>query len=74
MSGSRLTCLRAPFSAASDQKQAIATRKKVFEQAARDNKLWVGGAHLSFPGIGHVRAAGSRSRIDQRRISGIAIL
>ncbi|HJV53721.1 MAG TPA: MBL fold metallo-hydrolase [Noviherbaspirillum sp.] len=38
-----------------DQKQAIATRKKVFAEAAKD-KLWVAGAHLPFPGIGHVRA------------------
>lgn len=38
-----------------DQKQAIATRKKLFAEAAKD-KLWVAGAHLPFPGIGHVRA------------------
>ncbi|RJF95972.1 MBL fold metallo-hydrolase [Noviherbaspirillum saxi] len=38
-----------------DNKQAIATRKKIFADAAR-NKLWIAGAHLPFPGIGHVRA------------------
>ena len=41
-----------------DSAQAIATRKKVFADAARD-KLWVAGAHLPFPGIGHVRAEGA---------------
>jgi glyoxylase-like metal-dependent hydrolase (beta-lactamase superfamily II) len=38
-----------------NSKQAIATRKKVFAEAAR-KKLWIAGAHLPFPGIGHVRA------------------
>lgn len=38
-----------------DNKQAIATRKKLFADTARQ-KLWVAGAHLPFPGIGHVRA------------------
>lgn len=41
-----------------DSAQAVATRKKVFADAARD-KLWVAGAHLPFPGIGHVRAEGA---------------
>ncbi|MFC0229220.1 MBL fold metallo-hydrolase [Serratia aquatilis] len=41
----------------SDSKQAIATRHKVFADAAK-NKLWIGGAHLPFPGLGHVRAEG----------------
>ena len=37
-----------------DQKQAIATRKTVFQQAA--NAGWaIGGAHLPFPGLGHIR-------------------
>lgn len=39
----------------SDSKQAIATRKAIFAEAAKD-KLWVAGAHLPFPGLGHVRA------------------
>jgi len=38
-----------------DSKRAIASRKKAFADAAR-KKLWVAGAHLPFPGIGHVRA------------------
>jgi glyoxylase-like metal-dependent hydrolase (beta-lactamase superfamily II) len=42
-----------------DSTQAIATRRKLFADAARD-KLWVAGAHLPFPGIGHVRADGKR--------------
>lgn len=38
-----------------DKKQAVATRKQLLADAAK-RKLWVGGAHLPFPGIGHVRA------------------
>ena len=38
-----------------DTKQAVATRQKVFADAAK-NKLWIAGAHLPFPGFGHVRA------------------
>lgn len=38
-----------------DAPQAIATRKKLLADAALD-KLWVAGAHLPFPGLGHVRA------------------
>ncbi|ARJ64852.1 MBL fold metallo-hydrolase [Magnetospirillum sp. ME-1] len=41
----------------SDKAQAVKTRKKVFADAARQ-RLWVAGAHLPFPGIGHVRAEG----------------
>jgi glyoxylase-like metal-dependent hydrolase (beta-lactamase superfamily II) len=41
-----------------DSKSAAAQRKKVFADAA-EHGYWVGGAHLSFPGIGHLRAAGS---------------
>uniref|UniRef100_UPI00333F8E82 MBL fold metallo-hydrolase n=1 Tax=Castellaniella defragrans TaxID=75697 RepID=UPI00333F8E82 len=40
-----------------DSAQAIASRKKIFAEAARD-RLWVAGAHLPFPGLGHVRAEG----------------
>ena len=40
-----------------DKAQAIATRAKLFAEAARD-RLWVAGAHLPFPGIGHVRSDG----------------
>ena len=38
-----------------DKKQAVVSRRKMFADAAKD-KLWVAGAHLPFPGIGHVRA------------------
>jgi len=38
-----------------DGKAAVATRKQIFARAARE-KLLVGGMHLPFPGIGHVRA------------------
>jgi glyoxylase-like metal-dependent hydrolase (beta-lactamase superfamily II) len=42
----------------SDSVMAAAQRKKVFADAAGQGD-WVAGAHLSFPGIGHLRAAGS---------------
>lgn len=42
-----------------DKKQAVAARKKLFARAAKE-KLLVGGMHLPFPGIGHVRAEGRR--------------
>lgn len=41
-----------------DSAAAAAARKKVFADAA-EHGYWVGGAHLSFPGTGHLRAAGS---------------
>jgi glyoxylase-like metal-dependent hydrolase (beta-lactamase superfamily II) len=37
-----------------DQPQAIASRKKILEDASAE-KLWIAGAHLPFPGLGHVR-------------------
>lgn len=40
-----------------DSAAAIATRKRLLNEAAAA-KLWVAGAHLPFPGIGHVRADG----------------
>lgn len=40
-----------------DREQAISTRRQVFADVARE-RLWVAGAHLPFPGIGHVRAEG----------------
>jgi len=43
-----------------DQKQAIATRKRIFKQMAA-NKTLVAGMHLPFPGLGHVRADGKGS-------------
>ena len=41
-----------------DSKNAVIQRKRAYQQAAKDGAL-VGAAHLSFPGLGHVRAAGS---------------
>jgi glyoxylase-like metal-dependent hydrolase (beta-lactamase superfamily II) len=41
-----------------DQDLAIATRTKVFDMTAAD-RLTVAGAHLPFPGIGHVVKSGS---------------
>jgi glyoxylase-like metal-dependent hydrolase (beta-lactamase superfamily II) len=41
-----------------DSTAAAASRKKIFAEAAGERE-WVGGAHVSFPGIGHLRAAGS---------------
>ena len=44
-----------------DSSLATAARKKVFADAAAHGD-WVAGAHLSFPGIGHLRAAGTGYR------------
>ena len=41
-----------------DPGMAAMQRKKVFADAAAKGS-WVAGAHLSFPGVGHLRAAGS---------------
>ena len=41
-----------------DSAVAVAQRKKVFADAAEHGD-WVAAAHLPFPGIGHLRAAGS---------------
>ena len=41
-----------------DLPAAAAQRKKVFADAAA-HRYWVGGAHLPFPGIGHLRTNGS---------------
>lgn len=38
-----------------DSKQAALTRKTIFKRTAQSKEL-VGGAHLPFPGLGHVRA------------------
>ncbi|PTL78896.1 MBL fold metallo-hydrolase [Vitiosangium sp. GDMCC 1.1324] len=41
----------------SDSKEAAAQRKKAYADAAKQG-YWVGVAHVSFPGLGHVRADG----------------
>ncbi|EQD48461.1 metallo hydrolase [mine drainage metagenome] len=38
-----------------DSKSAAIERKKTFADAAKQG-YWVAGAHLPFPGIGHLRA------------------
>jgi glyoxylase-like metal-dependent hydrolase (beta-lactamase superfamily II) len=40
-----------------DRKLAAAARATVFAQAAKEGAL-VGAAHISFPGLGHLRAQG----------------
>jgi glyoxylase-like metal-dependent hydrolase (beta-lactamase superfamily II) len=41
-----------------DSAAATAGRKKIFAEAA-EHGYWVAAAHLSFPGIGHLRSAGT---------------
>ncbi|MFV3074249.1 MBL fold metallo-hydrolase [Niveispirillum fermenti] len=41
-----------------DSNRAVATRKRLLEWTA-GKRIWVAGAHLPFPGIGHVRAEGT---------------
>lgn len=45
----------------SDPKEAASSRIRVFNQMARDRTL-VAGAHIPFPGIGHLRTAGTSYR------------
>ncbi len=45
----------------SDPTKAAASRKQVLADAARQRD-WIAGAHISFPGIGHVRADGEGYR------------
>lgn len=45
----------------SDDKAAYASRKKVFDDAAKNGTL-VAGAHLQFPGLGHIAAQGKGYR------------
>lgn len=40
-----------------DAQQAIASREQILERASREG-LWIAGAHLPFPGLGHVRQDG----------------
>ena len=41
-----------------DGAAALATRQRVFSQAAQDGAM-IGAAHIAFPGLGHLRAAGT---------------
>ncbi|QJD98707.1 MBL fold metallo-hydrolase [Massilia forsythiae] len=45
----------------SDEKAAYASRKQVFDDAAKNGYL-VGGAHLQFPGLGHIAGQGKGYR------------
>ncbi len=47
----------AAFEADSDRTAAIASRRGLLQQATA-NGWWVAGAHLPFPGLGHVRGEG----------------
>lgn len=49
--------LRSSFDA--DPKAAAEQRLRIFKMASADN-WWAAGGHLSFPGIGHIRAAQER--------------
>ena len=44
-----------------NRQQAITTRESVLKQAA-DQNVWVAAAHISFPGLGHVKHEGSGYR------------
>jgi glyoxylase-like metal-dependent hydrolase (beta-lactamase superfamily II) len=48
----------ASFEADVDRRQAIASRRDLLERATRQG-WWVAGAHLPFPGLGHVRRDGA---------------
>jgi glyoxylase-like metal-dependent hydrolase (beta-lactamase superfamily II) len=47
------------FALETDSKAAVAQRRKAFADAAA-NGYWVAAAHIAFPGIGHIRAAGKK--------------
>ncbi len=47
----------ASYEADSDRTAAIASRRRLMAEAAA-GRWWVAGAHLPFPGLGHVRRAG----------------
>jgi glyoxylase-like metal-dependent hydrolase (beta-lactamase superfamily II) len=42
----------------SDPKAAVSTRRRVFDDAVK-GKYLVAGSHLSFPGVGHIKANGN---------------
>ncbi len=44
-----------------DQPQAIKTRERILAQIAKEGS-WVGAAHFSFPGFGHVKTDGNGYR------------
>jgi glyoxylase-like metal-dependent hydrolase (beta-lactamase superfamily II) len=44
-----------------NQQQAVQTRERILAQVAREGD-WVAAAHISFPGLGHVKAEGNGYR------------
>lgn len=40
-----------------NKEQAVETRKRILEMTATDDKLWVIGYHMPFPGVGYVEKA-----------------
>jgi hypothetical protein len=42
------------MAAGSDEAAAVASRRKALNLVS-SNQWWVGGAHLPFPGLGHLR-------------------
>ena len=55
----------AAFEYDSDRRQAVASRKRLLAEVAERGE-WVAGAHLPFPGIGHVVREGRRSAASYR--------
>lgn len=55
-----------------DTSAASAERKKLFADAA-EHGYWVGGAHLPFPGIGHLSAAGPGYRFVPANYSSLLL-
>lgn len=47
------------FGGDTDQAQAAATRKRIFDMAATD-RVMIAGMHLPFPGVGHIEKDGDR--------------
>jgi glyoxylase-like metal-dependent hydrolase (beta-lactamase superfamily II) len=48
---------QAVYAGDSDQARASAQRRQLFDRAV-DGHWWIGGAHLPFPGIGHLNRSG----------------
>lgn len=40
-----------------DAQSAVTQRRRAFAEAAHEG-YWIGASHLSFPGLGHLRAEG----------------
>jgi len=55
----QFTLPEAAISFDQDQKQAISVRQDLFRRAA-DSRVLIGGMHIPFPGIGHIRFEGDK--------------